>query len=551
MNKNKYLLLISSLGVFLLLAVAAIQENFAKDWRKVQATARTEDGPVAVQLRQVINRGLGISDRCTSCHLSMGPGEQGAAGPGVLALHKPVFHDPAEYGCTACHGGQGHATEKADAHGDVLHWPQPMLPVRYSYAGCGTCHIALNVPEQTRFNHARLAFERLDCLACHRVDGRGGTVRPDGGGMEATDLSKAALAGYDKDWYAKHLAHRDKAAAGPWRTSFAPITQSDLDLLAIYMDTRVGAPRLIEAKAAFLAAGCLGCHMTSGVGGDDGPDLSTAGLKDPGYLDFSRVPGKHALDNWFTEHFRSPTATAQGSQMPIMRISNAQLDLLNFYLLSLRRRDIPSSYAPKDRVRALQFKEREFATDPATLFAAFCSGCHGADGNGYRSAGMPAFPSISNPDFLDLVSDQFLIETIRQGRPGRRMPAWEKDSGLRPDEIRAVVSYLRAIAGSTPRPDPMPSQKISGDPGAGARIFQSACSGCHGPKGEGADGPALNNQVLLATATDTFLMETIGRGRRGTTMEGFRTPSPVRPALTDGEIASVVAFLRSWEGSKK
>jgi mono/diheme cytochrome c family protein len=56
--------------------------------------------------------------------------------------------------------------------------------------------------------------------------------------------------------------------------------------------------------------------------------------------------------------------------------------------------------------------------------------------------------------------------------------------------------------------------------------------------------------VLLANATDTYLMETIRRGRRGTSMEGFANPSTVRPALAAEEIESIVTYLRTWEAGK-
>ena len=77
MRKNKYLLLISSLGVLALLAAAAVQENFLKDWRRLQAKGRSEEGPIAVQVRQIVNPTLRTADRCTTCHVGMGPGEQG------------------------------------------------------------------------------------------------------------------------------------------------------------------------------------------------------------------------------------------------------------------------------------------------------------------------------------------------------------------------------------------------------------------------------------------------------------------------------------------
>jgi cbb3-type cytochrome c oxidase subunit III len=552
MAKNKYLLLLSSAGVLALLLVAAIQENFRKEWRRIQGSGRSEEGAIGVRLRQVINPGLRVTDRCVSCHVSMGPGEQGVVGSPVLSAHKPVVHDPAEYGCTVCHGGQGLATEKADAHGDVHFWPEPMLPARYSYAGCGTCHAPLQVPNRDLYQRAEAAFLRLDCLACHRVEGRGATLRPDGTGMEGPDLSRAGMAGYDREWYAKHAA---KAAAAPhkaWTAHFAAVSDEDRALVDIYLATRVNASPLIEAKAAFHSTGCLGCHKVSGVGGDDGAELTRAGLKDPATADFSKVTGPATLANWQADHLRSPLSVVAGSQMPALGLSEREVDQLALYVLSLRRRDVPASYTPRDRVRAMRFGEREFTTDGATIYGAFCAGCHGLAGEGVRSPGVASFPSIANPEFLERVPDEFLLNTVRHGRPGRKMPAWgDKDGGLKPDEITAVVGYLRALSGVQAKAETTPPRWVKADAAAGEAMFAANCAGCHGAQGEGREAPALNNRVLLASATDTYLVETIGRGRRGTVMAGFLEPSAVRRTLSAGEIESVVAFIRTWEKGKK
>jgi mono/diheme cytochrome c family protein len=551
MNKNKYLLLLSSVAVLVMLAGAAVQENVLKDWRRIQAAGRSDEGAIPIQLRQVVNANLRVADRCVSCHVAMGPGEQSVRGGPVLAAHKPVVHDPAEFGCTVCHAGQGQATEAADAHGDVPFWPEPMIPARFSYAGCGRCHSALGVPERTQLRAARAAFDRLDCLSCHRVDGRGGTLRPDGGGMEGPDLSRAGLAGYDADWYDKHLERARAATAGPWRTAFGPSSDDDRRLLALYLSTRVAAPSLVEAKSAFHSAGCLGCHKVSGVGGDDGVDLSKAGDKDPGQAGFHDVPGAPTIANWQIAHFRAPASVVAGSLMPPVAASDQDLDLLALYVLSLRRRELPDAYVPVDRVRAVKLGEREFATDGATLFGAFCTGCHGGDGLGRRLSGVLSFPSVANPDFLAIAPDALITATIEKGRPGRRMAAWTKTGGLRPAEIRAVVGHLRMLGGVAPEPDAKAARWVTGDAAAGRRLFDGICAGCHGPKGEGAEGPALNNPVLRDHTTDTFFVETVKRGRRGTVMAGFLTPTPIRPALGASDIENVVTYLRALQGERK
>ncbi|MBK6725401.1 MAG: hypothetical protein IPG58_19715 [Acidobacteria bacterium] len=76
MNKNKYLLMVSSIGVFLLLAAAAVSENFMKDWHGIQNSAKTTEGPVDLRLRQIVNPQLKVTDRCVTCHVGMASGEQ-------------------------------------------------------------------------------------------------------------------------------------------------------------------------------------------------------------------------------------------------------------------------------------------------------------------------------------------------------------------------------------------------------------------------------------------------------------------------------------------
>jgi mono/diheme cytochrome c family protein len=551
MKANKTLLLVSSLGALALLVVAAVQENVFKDWRRIQGSARSGSGGIEVRLRQIVIPALRVTDRCTSCHVGMAPGESGLVGGPVLAPHPNAVHDPANYGCTICHAGQGRATETADAHGEAPYWPRPMIPKAYAYAGCGACHTHLQVPSLAQLRQGRTVFEQLDCLACHRVDGRGGTIRPAGGGMEGPDLTRVGVTGYRADWYQDHLVRRAAAAAGPWRTSFGPISEEDLRTLGVFLASRVGAPGLIEAKALFHSLGCRGCHKVGGVGGDDGPDLTQVGDMDPGRRDFTHVPGDHTVANWLAEHFRAPATLVPGSKMPALGLTEDQIRVLTFYMVSLRRSDVPEAFWPKDRILAERFGEREFAADGATLYGTFCAACHGPAGQGMRYPGMPPFPAVGNPDFLAVASDAFIAATVRAGRPGRRMPAWgEQEGGLRPREVAEVVSHLRRLGGVKPEPDGKVRRWVKGDPREGGRLFAAYCATCHGASGEGKEGPALNNKVLLANATDTYLTETIRRGRRGTAMEGFASSSTVRPALSGPEIESIVSYLRTWEGGK-
>ena len=285
------------------------------------------------------------------------------------------------------------------------------------------------------------------------------------------------------------------------------------------------------------------------MGGDEGPDLTRAGLKDPGQADFTHVGDGERLDRWIAEHFRSPVAVVATSQMPPVAATPKDIDLLTMYVLSLRRRDVPGSYMPRDRMQATRFGQREFTSDGATLFGTFCTGCHGLEGKGKHATGGTTFPAIANPDFLAVVTDEFLTETIKRGRSGRRMPGWAKDGGLHPEEIAAVVRHLRELGGVEPAAED--GVKFSRKRETGRDLYAANCSGCHGAKGEGAKGPALNNREFLDIASDRYLAETISRGRKDTAMNGFEHPSPTRRALAKDEIESVVAHLRAWQGGKK
>ena len=492
---------------------------------------------------------LDAADRCVSCHVGMAPGEQGIEGHAVFARHRNVVHDPAEYGCTVCHGGQGRATESDDAHGTVRHWPEPMIPKRFAFAGCGSCHSHLEVPHSGVLEQGRTLIERYDCLACHSLDGRGGTLRP-GQVLEdpVVDLSRVGALGYDENWYEQHLQRRHSSGSAAWRNSFGEIPPADRVAIEVLLASRVGAPGLVEAKATFHSQGCRGCHKLNGVGGDDGPDLSQVGQIDPGQRDFSHV-SERSVAAWLAEHFRRPGVVVPGSKMPALGLSEDDIESLTFYMLSLRRTPLPDAYWPNDRIRAERFGAREFAADGATLYGTFCAACHGSRGEGMRYAGASAFPAIGNVTFLSLAPDSLLAATVRHGRRGRRMPAWgEGEGGLRPAEIDSVVSYLRQLGGGArPQPEAKAARWVSGDVVEGERLFAANCRTCHGAAGEGGEGPALHNDVLLSYANDTYLVETIRRGRHGTSMQGFATGSVTRRALEEREIEAIVAFLRTWE----
>ena len=186
------------------------------------------------------------------------------------------------------------------------------------------------------------------------------------------------------------------------------------------------------------------------------------------------------------------------------------------------------------------------APDGEELYGRYCSSCHGSDGKG--GVGVP----LALPSFLDTVSDEYLKKTIRNGRPGRIMPAFQ---GLSDAQITAMVKHIRAWTDKPAIKEDM--TPIEGDVKKGKKLFAERCVQCHGEEGRGGKGtgvtlsrkrdlpiipPALNNSGFLASASDVMIRDTIANGRKGTPMISMLTAG-----LTETDIDDLVAYIRTFE----
>ncbi len=79
----------------------------------------------------------------------------------------------------------------------------------------------------------------------------------------------------------------------------------------------------------------------------------------------------------------------------------------------------------------------------------------------------------------------------------------------------------------------------------GRELFVENCTSCHGTRGEGIVGPALNDKILLEAASDGVLFATIQTGRPNTTMPAWG--QAYGGALTDEDIHAIVTFIRAFE----
>jgi len=521
-----------SVLVLAALAVAPARAYFT-EWRAAQKrynrlARRAGVVPVAVSIKQIWKPELAVVDRCASCHLAT-DGASPLAGDKLFAAHPPIPHEPRDMGCTVCHGGQGRATTVATAHGDGGLWLDPILPRGSAEAGCGTCHSGLKVGPVKLLDAGRTIFEGTKCLDCHRTRFEG-----------APDLSTIGVHGFRSDWHTKHIERSAAAKSGPWMTSFAPLADDEVVAVGEFLRGQVGAPRLMAGKSLAYQSGCRGCHRIGGVGGDDGPDLTDEGHKSVTDLPFVHVRGPRTLDNWLKQHFLDPAGVVAKSQMPKLGFSGQQADQLTLYVLSLRKRIIPEGLAPRDRVRAERLGERDFATDGESLFGVFCAACHGPRGEGRKFATLASvFPAIGEPEFLAVADDTFLRKTLTHGRPGRRMPAWgTKEGGLRPEEIDAVVTFLRTLEPKAPTAEEVSAAPL--DRAKGDRLYVDTCSRCHGARGEGsAVAPPLAAADNPVTTDDSRIYGTVTIGVAGTAMGSFRR-------LDAASLRALIAAVRGF-----
>jgi cytochrome c oxidase cbb3-type subunit 3 len=184
--------------------------------------------------------------------------------------------------------------------------------------------------------------------------------------------------------------------------------------------------------------------------------------------------------------------------------------------------------------------------DGAALYARNCAVCHG--GNGTGGIGVP----LALPSFQAGISDDYLRQSIRLGRPGRVMPAFGQ---LKKNEVDAIVSHMRSW--NKVQVPVYSTQPVQGNAPHGKQLFAQYCASCHGATGEGSVGtgvtfsrprdlpimaPALHNPGFLASATDSMIKTTLMKGRKDTPMTSF-----IKLGLKESDINDIVSYVRSFE----
>ncbi len=169
------------------------------------AAARRVAERFKVQVRQIPLPALSRVERCTSCHVGI---EDPAFAKAPLPLSKHpgellTVHPPERFGCTICHGGNGFATTRDDAHGLPEPSLEPMLRGEYLQAACGKCHGDDEFVKGSRLEVGRKLFDHYGCRTCHRLYQKGNTAGP--------DLTKVGSKKYDAFFWGDAYKGKDRS----------------------------------------------------------------------------------------------------------------------------------------------------------------------------------------------------------------------------------------------------------------------------------------------------------------------------------------------------
>jgi mono/diheme cytochrome c family protein len=133
-------------------------------------------------------------------------------------------------------------------------------------------------------------------------------------------------------------------------------------------------------------------------------------------------------------------------------------------------------------------------------------------------------------------------------------------SQMAPEDIRAVVAYLRSVPAiaspdlpATRAPPASASHRDGGssDP-RGKMVFEGACVSCHGWIGESAISPTttLTGAGAVNDPSATNVAQIVIAGTKRNTPEGAIAMPAFGDAYSDEEIAAVVNYVTARFGSK-
>jgi mono/diheme cytochrome c family protein len=499
------------------------------------------------ELDQIWRPDLNVVDRCTTCHLGMT--QASLADPDVpqpFRAHSPIPHRVRDWGCTICHRGQGVATEFAEAHETTLAWEQPMLPVKYIQASCGSCHrnALSNAP---KLNHGRVLLKELNCASCHKLPGFERAVMP---GPDLTNVGNKVSREWIYKWLKEPRTVVDSdgnVKVNGYETEESPrmpqFRLSDKELLALsaYLSAQRAKPlepykfdaRVVAAwekkpdvadqgEIRFRQMFCSTCHSlavtrageTKLIGGEIGPELTKVGSK--------------VNPEWLAAWLRNPQGYLPHSEMPRYGWTDEDLYKVTRYIMTkLTDSDLLANVPKLDAP-----SPEEIQAGRRIFIEKGCAGCHAVEGVPPQKEMGPDLTAlggknISELEFGESKIPRTLVAYIQAKladpvsvNPAARMPKYH----LADADLEAVTTALLSMTGppaTSGREKLMVPRKMPEFHPAGAfgRVYERyRCDQCHQFNGYGGTlAPDLSFEG--------------SRAQRQWIVDFLKNPQTLRPTL--------------------
>ena len=544
---------------FLLLITLAIAptKDFLKEWRRNQRKYVSFLGtrPDGVTLKKHFEGGirqtwlpeLGVVDRCETCHTAVAEKSlQGdTTAPEPFRGHGVAAHNVRDWGCVICHRGQGSATEVVEAHENTRAWEQPMLPVKYIQASCGSCHTN-ELPEAPQLMRGRELLTRLNCQACHKLN----HAEPPELGPDLSSVGTKVSRAWIYKWLKEPRTILDKdgnttvngyESGTESRMPRYKLSEDELRALSGYLSVQKAQPiqaykispavvstwskkpeLLSQGEERFRQLMCTTCHPlavtrageTKLIGGNIAPELTKVGSK--------------VNEEWLLAWLKNPQAYWAHSTMPRYGWTDEELYKVSKYILNkLTDSDlltgVPQLDAPTDT---------EAKTGRRLFAEKGCGTCHAMQGIARQKDYGPDLRAVgvkgtSELDFGKLQGQHDLVSYLRAKlqdpasvNATARMPQYSWNAADLDAVITALLSETGEPATSGLQQLHVPKRPANFEPVGGfAAIYERyRCDACHRFNGHGGTlAPDLTYEGSLAQKKWIY--------------DFLKNPQTVRPAL--------------------
>ncbi len=540
--------------IFLASMAIAPAKNFFSEWRHYQhgylsvirnrSEANTLQRHFQSGIQQIWLPDLGVTDRCTSCHVGLKEPSLTDVAAQPYRKHPAIPHNLDQFGCTVCHRGQGAATTVAEAHNSTLAWEQPILPAKYIESSCGQCHHG-PLSGTPQLNQGRNLLAREGCVHCHTVK------LPDGTTMKATDDPPSLSHIVDKttrEWIFAWLKDPQAYAATSTMPNFKLSDDDARDMSAFLVanstplpgDTATASKAATDPAAGASLYGesfCASCHAVQNaagnmVGGDVGPELTRVGNK--------------VKPEWLQAWLRNPRTYDPLTGMPHYRFNDGQVATLSGFLLAKSDSDLLASVHLEPATTDQIAHGKRLVSDYG------CASCHEIAGiktpenfapELSRIGSKPVTQLIFLPGMQHTLPDYIAgkIKNPRAFSPGLKMPQYT----FAPAQIDSLTTALLSMndrSYSLP-PSLAVAAKLESDyePAgkAGKLMSDLACFSCHRINGHGGDmAPDLTWEGSSV--------------QREWLVQFFKNPGTLRPSLirrmprfnlTDSEANEITDYI--------